>query len=94
MTATAAVGHPTLRLVRVADEAAHAWYWTDCIDRVGARPMKLSEAYQDQYLEAAGLPAESRERGIDQHVRFKHKVVSAAWSSETSRDSIANSASS
>src|SRR5687768_6146379 len=39
-----------------ADEAAHAWYWTDCIDRVGARPMKLSEAYQDQYLEAAGLP--------------------------------------
>ncbi len=39
-----------------ADEAAHAWYWTDCIDRLGARPMKLSEAYQDQYLEAAGLP--------------------------------------
>ena len=39
-----------------ADEARHAWYWTDCLDRLGARPLKLSEAYQDQYLEAAGLP--------------------------------------
>jgi len=39
-----------------ADEAQHAWYWTSCIDRLGAKPMRLSEAYQDQYLEAAGLP--------------------------------------
>ncbi len=39
-----------------ADEAQHAWYWTDCLDRLGTRPMKLSDAYQDQYLEAAGLP--------------------------------------
>jgi bacterioferritin (cytochrome b1) len=40
-----------------ADEAQHAWYWTECIDRLGAKPLKLSSAYQDQYLEAAGLPA-------------------------------------
>ena len=39
-----------------ADEAQHAWYWTDCIDRLGARPMKLADAYQDRYLEAVGLP--------------------------------------
>lgn len=39
-----------------ADEAQHAWYWTDCIDRLGERPMKLGDAYQDRYLEAAGLP--------------------------------------
>ncbi len=39
-----------------ADEAQHAWYWTDCLDRLGTRPVKLSDAYQDQYLEAAGLP--------------------------------------
>jgi bacterioferritin (cytochrome b1) len=39
-----------------ADEAQHAWYWTDCLDRLDARPLKLSDAYQDQYLEAAGLP--------------------------------------
>ena len=40
-----------------ADEAQHAWYWTRCIDALGARPLKLTEAYQDQYLEAAGVPA-------------------------------------
>jgi len=39
-----------------ADEAQHAWYWTDCLDRLGTRPLKMSDAYQDQYLEAAGLP--------------------------------------
>ncbi|MGI8759032.1 MAG: ferritin-like domain-containing protein [Acidimicrobiales bacterium] len=39
-----------------ADEAQHAWYWTRCIDTLGARPLKLAEAYQDRYLEAAGLP--------------------------------------
>ena len=39
-----------------ADESQHAWYWTDCLDRLGKRPIKLSEGYQDQYLEAAGLP--------------------------------------
>ncbi len=39
-----------------ADEAQHAWYWTDCLDRLGTRPIKLSDAYQDQYLDAAGLP--------------------------------------
>jgi bacterioferritin (cytochrome b1) len=40
-----------------ADEAQHAWYWTDCLDRLGSPAIKLSDAYQDQYLEAAGLPA-------------------------------------
>ncbi len=44
-----------------ADEAQHAWYWTDCLERLGARPMKLSDAYQDQYLEAAGLPVNMME---------------------------------
>jgi len=39
-----------------ADEAQHAWYWSSCIDRLGARPIKLATGYQDQYLEAVGLP--------------------------------------
>ena len=39
-----------------ADEAAHAGYWTDCIERLGAQPLKLEAAYQDQYLAAAGMP--------------------------------------
>ena len=40
-----------------ADEAQHAWYWTSCLERLGAQPLKLNEAYQDQYVTAAGLPA-------------------------------------
>jgi hypothetical protein len=39
-----------------SDEALHAWYWTSCIERLGAQPLKLSEAYQDQYLATAGMP--------------------------------------
>jgi len=40
-----------------ADEASHAWFWTDCIRGRGGEPMKLSDAYQDQYVSAAGMPA-------------------------------------
>lgn len=39
-----------------ADESAHAWYWTQCIEDLGIKPIKLRQAYQDQYLEAAGMP--------------------------------------
>lgn len=40
-----------------ADEAAHAWYWTDCIDALGTRAIPMRDAYQDRYLEAVGVPA-------------------------------------
>lgn len=40
-----------------ADEAQHARYWTDCIERLGAEPLRLDEAYQDRYLAATGIPA-------------------------------------
>jgi demethoxyubiquinone hydroxylase (CLK1/Coq7/Cat5 family) len=40
-----------------ADEANHARYWTDCLRDLGTEPLKLRGAYQDQYLEAAGVPA-------------------------------------
>ena len=39
-----------------ADEAMHAWYWTDCLDKLGVEPLELGTAYQDQYLAAAGMP--------------------------------------
>lgn len=39
-----------------SDEALHAWYWSSCIERLGAQPLNLKEAYQDQYLAAAGMP--------------------------------------
>lgn len=66
-----------------SDEAVHAWYWTQAIDRLGAKPIKLGEAYQDQYLAAAGLPTNLMEtlaitqvferRAIQAYVR--HGVV-------------------
>jgi hypothetical protein len=40
-----------------ADEANHAKYWTRCIEDLGHRAQKLPGSYQDQYLEAVGLPA-------------------------------------
>jgi hypothetical protein len=39
------------------DEALHAWYWTSCIEKLGAKAIKLNASYQDQYLTAAGMPA-------------------------------------
>ena len=39
-----------------SDGSLHAWYWTECIERLGAQPLKLNESYQDQYLAAAGMP--------------------------------------
>jgi hypothetical protein len=40
-----------------SDEAVHAWHWTNCLSRLGAEPLRLREAYQDQYFVAAGMPA-------------------------------------
>jgi hypothetical protein len=40
-----------------ADEAAHARYWTDCMAELGVEPLRLATAYQNQYLAAAGMPA-------------------------------------
>ena len=40
-----------------ADEACHAGYWTDCLAALGLEPLRLGSAYQDSYLDAAGLPA-------------------------------------
>jgi rubrerythrin len=39
-----------------ADEANHARYFSECMDALGMRPYRLKSAYQDRYLEAAGLP--------------------------------------
>jgi hypothetical protein len=40
-----------------ADEANHARYWNDCVNDLGADPIKLRDSYQDRYLEAIGMPA-------------------------------------
>jgi bacterioferritin (cytochrome b1) len=40
-----------------ADEAQHAALWTKCIRDMGAEPVRVAGAYQDQYLAATGKPA-------------------------------------
>ncbi len=39
------------------DEANHANYWTQCISNLGRTAIKQNRSYQDQYLEAVGVPA-------------------------------------
>jgi len=57
-----------------SDEALHAWYWTSCIDALGAKPIRLNSSYQDQYLTAAGAPSNLMEiLGITQI--FEKRVV-------------------
>src|SRR5262249_54494924 len=40
-----------------ADESQHAWYWSQCLEQLEAKPIRVTDAYQDQYFEAVGLPA-------------------------------------
>jgi hypothetical protein len=58
-----------------ADEANHARYWTDCLEKLGAQPLKLPTAYQNQYLAAAGMPANLMEILAITQV-FEKRVVS------------------
>jgi hypothetical protein len=58
-----------------ADEAQHAWYWTDCLDQLGVTPLRLQETYQDRYLEAAGAPANLMEVLAITSV-FERRVIS------------------
>ena len=39
-----------------AEEARHAWAWTECILNVGGTPRKVSETYQSRYHAAVGSP--------------------------------------
>src|ERR1041385_3489381 len=39
-----------------AEETRHAWAWTECIQRVGGTPKKVSETYQSRYHAAVGNP--------------------------------------
>ena len=58
-----------------ADEAQHARFWTDCIQQLGAEPLRVDDAYQDRYLEAAGIPANLMEVLAITQV-FEQRVIS------------------
>jgi len=40
-----------------AEEAAHAWAWTETILKVGGAPKRVSETYQSRYYAALGDPS-------------------------------------
>lgn len=58
-----------------SDEACHAWYWTSCIEKLGAQPLKVLNSYQDAYLKAAGLPVNLMEVLAITQV-FEQRVIS------------------
>ena len=58
-----------------ADEAQHARYWTECLETLGAQPLKLGLTYQDEYLSAAGMPANLMEVLAITQV-FEKRVIS------------------
>lgn len=57
-----------------SDESRHAWYWTQCIEELGAHPLQLEQTYQDQYFSAAGTPSNVMEILAITHV-FEKRVV-------------------
>lgn len=57
-----------------ADEAQHAWLWTRTLERLGAKPQRVEEAYQDRYLAACGIPVNVMELLAVTHV-FEKRVI-------------------
>jgi rubrerythrin len=39
-----------------AEEARHAWEWTDTLRRLGHRPLPITETYQSRYAREIGMP--------------------------------------
>jgi hypothetical protein len=40
-----------------AEEARHAWLWTETIRKLGCLPLRTEETYQSRYAQEIGLPA-------------------------------------
>jgi bacterioferritin (cytochrome b1) len=67
----------TLRVLisrHFADEARHAWVWTDAIVKVGGIPLEIPNTYQSRYGAEVGLPTSELELlGITQI--FERRVI-------------------
>lgn len=67
----------TLRVLltkHFADEARHAWVWTDCITKVGGIPLEIPNTYQSRYGAETGVPTNELELlGITQI--FEKRVI-------------------
>lgn len=57
-----------------SDESLHAWYWEDCLDKLGEQSGRGEGSYQDKYFEAIGIPANLMEILAITHV-FEARVI-------------------
>jgi len=44
-----------------AEEARHAWRWTEIIRKLGADPLPITETYQSNYFTGVGIPKDDLE---------------------------------
>ena len=58
-----------------AEEARHAWMWTETIRELGHLPVPIMETYQSQYAREAGIPASMGEVLILTQV-FEERIYS------------------
>ncbi len=58
-----------------ADESQHAWYWTKALGDMALEPMKMTFAYQDHYIEAAGMPTNIMEI-LSLTLVFERRIIS------------------
>ncbi len=57
-----------------AEESAHARWWTECLEDLDCAPIHVTDAYQDRYLEAIGLPVNLMEILAVTHV-FERRAI-------------------
>lgn len=57
------------------EEAKHAWMWTQTIEQLGMKPLKVSDTFQSEYGRAFGIPKSTLEILCLAHV-LERRVVS------------------
>lgn len=57
-----------------SDESKHSWLWTKAMSDLGFQPIRVKNAYQDAYLEEAGMPVNMMEI-LALTNAFEHRVI-------------------
>ena len=57
-----------------AEEARHAWRWTELIRRLGANPVYIPDSYQSNYFSEVGIPKDDLEFLMVTHI-FEKRVA-------------------
>ncbi len=57
-----------------SDESKHSWLWTKAMNDLDFQPIRVTNAYQDAYLEEAGMPVNMMEI-LALTNAFEHRVI-------------------